>query len=363
MPNRYPEAEPGRHRNRGGVSRAGGELAPALPDDLAVSIPSGGLGGWGCRPTLPLVCFAAPYPPNPLPRWGRGSPKDYFAGGFAPGTPALNRLRHLQTVPNRYPEAEPGRHRSRGGVSRAGGGLAPALPADLAIAVPSGGRGGWGCRPTLPLVCFPAPYPPSPLPRWGRGSPKDYFAGGFAPGTPALNRLRHLQTVPNRCPETEPGRHRSRGGVSRTSGGLAPALPDNLAIAVPSGGRRLGLPPCPAFSFDFAPIPPTPFPAGRGSPKDYFAGGFAPGTPALNRLRHLQTVPNRYPEAEPGRHRNRGGVSRAGGGLAPALPANPAVSIPNGGVRRLGLPPCPAFSFPSCPPSPDPLPRRGRGRL
>ena len=26
------------------------------------------------------------------------------------------------------------------------------------------------CRPpTLPLTCFPAPYPPSPLPRWGRG--------------------------------------------------------------------------------------------------------------------------------------------------------------------------------------------------
>ena len=27
-----------------------------------------------------------------------------------------------------------------------------------------------------------------------------YFAGGFAPGTPALNRLRHLQSLPNRCP-------------------------------------------------------------------------------------------------------------------------------------------------------------------
>ena len=53
------------------------------------------------------------------------------------------------------------------------------------------------CCP-LPLACFPAPYPPAPLPRRGRGRPKVYFAGGFAPGTPALNRLRHLQTLPSR---------------------------------------------------------------------------------------------------------------------------------------------------------------------
>ena len=46
----------------------------------------------------------------------------------------------------------------------------------------------------------------------------------------------------------------------------------------------------PAFGFDSAPIPLPPFPAGRGEPKVYFAGGFAPGTPALNRLRHLQTL-------------------------------------------------------------------------
>ena len=49
---------------------------------------------------------------------------------------------------------------------------------------------------TLPLVFDFAPYPPSPLPRRGRGRLKVYFAGGFAPGTPALNRLRHLQTLP-----------------------------------------------------------------------------------------------------------------------------------------------------------------------
>ena len=63
-----------------------------------------------CLLTLPLVFDFAPYPPSPrsqsaLPRRGRGRLKVYFAGGFAPGTPALNRVRHLQLLPYRYPAA------------------------------------------------------------------------------------------------------------------------------------------------------------------------------------------------------------------------------------------------------------------
>ena len=73
-----------------------------------------------------------------------------------------------------------------------------------------GGTGKWGrttrpagaclvcCLPTVPLACFVAPSPPAPFPA-GRGSPKVYFAGGGAPGTPALNRLRHLQNLPSGC--------------------------------------------------------------------------------------------------------------------------------------------------------------------
>ena len=59
----------------------------------------------------------------------------------------------------------------------------------------------------------------------------------------------------------------------------------------------MGLPPYPAFSLLCCPLSPRPpSPPGKGELKDYFARGFAPGTPALDRLRHLQTVPNRYPK-------------------------------------------------------------------
>ena len=65
-----------------------------------------GLGGFGRLPTLPLVCFLSPIPPTPFPP-GRGRLKVYFAGGEAPGTPALDRLRHLQPLPCGHPGAEP----------------------------------------------------------------------------------------------------------------------------------------------------------------------------------------------------------------------------------------------------------------
>ena len=77
-----------------------------LPVDFAAVVPEG-VACLLCRlPTLSLVYFSAPFPPSPLPRRGRGRLKVYFAGGFAPGTPAFNRLRHLQNLPSRYPAAE-----------------------------------------------------------------------------------------------------------------------------------------------------------------------------------------------------------------------------------------------------------------
>ena len=58
----------------------------------------------------------------------------------------------------------------------------------------------FGCPPTLPLVLILPPIPPPPFPggEWGKKF-LVYFAGGSAPGTPALNRLRHLQILPYRC--------------------------------------------------------------------------------------------------------------------------------------------------------------------
>ena len=55
------------------------------------------------------------------------------------------------------------------------------------------------CRPpTPPLACFlspsPCPFPP------GKGEILVHFAGGSAPGTPVLNRLRHLQLLPSMSP-------------------------------------------------------------------------------------------------------------------------------------------------------------------
>ena len=72
----------------------------------------------------------------------------------------------------------------------------------------------------------------------------------------------------------------------------------------------------PAFGLPFCPLSPQPpSPAGKGEIfLVYFAGGFAPGTPALNRLRHLQPLPLWYPE----------------GGLVPGV----AVSAGVGGTLR-----------------------------
>ena len=86
--------------------RCWGGVPCAAPARPAVVVPAGGLAFFAACCPLPLACFSAPYPPDPLPRRGRGSPKVYFAGGFAPGTPAFNRLRHLQNLPSRYPAAE-----------------------------------------------------------------------------------------------------------------------------------------------------------------------------------------------------------------------------------------------------------------
>ena len=159
------------------------------PVDSAAVVPEGVVCLLCRLPTLPLACFPAPYPPVPLPRRGRGRLKVYFAGGSAPGTPALNHLRHLRNLSRKC----------QAGAWRFW------LPVDFAAVVPEG-VACFLCRlPTLPSVYFFAPYPPSPLPRRGRGRLRLFHARGFAPCIPGA----------------EPGRHRSRG-VSRAGGEACP---------------------------------------------------------------------------------------------------------------------------------------------
>ena len=103
--------------------------------------------------------------------------------------------------------------------------------------------------------------------------------------SPAFNRLRHLQTFSNMNP----------------AGGLPGWSPANLATTVPGGGVLSLSPACPAFSLLPCPLSPRPFPNGEGEIYGYFMQGAPPlASPAFNRLRHLQSLPYRYPHGVAG---------------------------------------------------------------
>ena len=200
-----------------------------------------------CRPpTLPLACFPTPHPPPPSPA-GKGETLGYFMQGASPlASPAFNRLRHLQTFSNMNPA---------GGLPS----LPPAYPA---------------------FSLLPCPLSPSPFPN-GEGEIYGYFMQGASPlASPGLS----------------PSGAGSRGEPLAQKG----ACPVDCRLTLPplylpGGGLPSLSPAAPAFSLPFCPHPPSPLPLrGRGSPKVYFAGGFAPGAPALDRLRRLQYQPSRY---------------------------------------------------------------------
>ena len=151
-------------------------------------------------------------------------------------------------------------------VENSMGGLAPALPARRASAIPGGGLARLVARlPCLYLLFCPlSPQPPSPA---GKGVPQSLFRRGASPPAPL-----HL---------TACGTYRTcQAGTRR-------------------GACPVGRPPTLPLPSFLPPIPPAPFPGGEGgAPKFISPGGFAPGTPAFNRLRHLQNLPSRYPAAE-----------------------------------------------------------------
>ena len=230
MPYRQTQGglNPGGTRRRGGASRA-----------------RRGHNGFGRRIFQPYQCFPAPIPPTPFPA-GRGRPRFFMQGAS----------------PLASPGAEPGR-------------------CWLRSATHSGKFwGGWGTLSRVPRRFF-APIPPTRTRRAlfpaGRGRFLVYFAGGWRPRHPCTEPLTALtnhaiQATPRGA---EPGR---RGeGVQRTR---------------PKGGHGdFGRRVCQPYQCFPAPIPPTPFPAGRGRPRLFYARGFAPCIPATEPARHWLDLP------------------------------------------------------------------------
>ncbi len=235
--------------------------SPTALADAAVQEPGGGLPGRSpARPALSFILL--PHPPAPLPG-GKGL--FLYAGASPLASPRPSRKRHGLHLRCRCP----------------------------AVVCPA------GRRLTLPLALFLSPIPPPPFPLRGRGVSQSLFRRG--PGTPALNRLRHLQTLPYRCPAMAcpAGRRltlplalflspiprplplRGRGVSKFISPGAPPCTESpttlaNAAVQVPGDGLPGRSPGRPALSFIGCPIPPPP---SRREGGFSYARGFAPCIP------------------------------------------------------------------------------------
>ncbi len=132
----------------------------------------GGRGGAGvlvaCLPFY-FSLFSAPIPPTPFPGGEGGDLRLFYARGFAPCIPGAGRGAAL---------AEPAVQETEGGRK----GVVACLPCHCGTR--RGAQGFW-LPADLAFSLLSCPHPPSPLPLRGRGSPKVYFAGGSAPGSPA----------------------------------------------------------------------------------------------------------------------------------------------------------------------------------
>ena len=162
------------------------------------------------------------------------------------------------------------------------GGAGGWSPADLALPEPGGGLAFLvACLPfALALFLPPSPQPPSPP---GKGETKGYFMQGASPlASPGLNPGGTGFSCGKRVPaELRLLRGGVRGGVAVPGGGRRGVVARRPCLA---GTRRERLPfwspACPfTLAYFLAPIPPTPFPTGRGRFKVYFAGGYRPRHP------------------------------------------------------------------------------------
>ena len=191
---------------------------------------SGWKHGGFCFFSFPAVSMiSCPHPPIPPSQREGGSPKVYFAGGFAPGTPALNRLRHLQKLPCRCPA----------------GGLPGRSPA----------------RPTFSFISFP--HPPSPPFPTGRGL-LVFICKGLRPLHPRA-------------------RAESGTGCTCVAGARRGACPAGRRVGehwrCPAGGLPGRSAADLALSFIGCPHPPAPFPSGEGGVPKFISPGASPPAP------------------------------------------------------------------------------------
>ena len=126
--------------------------------------------------------------------------------------------------------------------------LSPAVPAlkgacffscwlRWALTLPGGGRGGWGCPPPLPLVCFLAP-----LPRRGRISPLPALAERSSPaGKGEIFSFLMQGASPLAFPGLDGTRHWLSPAVPALKGGLLFSCWLRWALTLPGGGAAVGV--------------------------------------------------------------------------------------------------------------------------
>ena len=159
-----------------------------LPVDFAAVVPEGVACFLCCLPTLPSVYFSAPYPPDPLPRRGRGRFFCFLMQGASPlASPGLN-LR-FAAKPTEFLYLERCRQPRRGGTGGDGTirrtrrrRLRWSSPPGQIEQVPRGLAFFAACLPCLQCIFLP-PIPPTPFPG-GEGGDSKFISPGAEPPAP-----------------------------------------------------------------------------------------------------------------------------------------------------------------------------------
>ena len=208
-------------------------FAPCIPGaesgrrglNLRWRCPAGGLPSLSPA-DLTFSFFSCPYPPNPLPLRGRGSPRLFHARGFAPCIPGAEPERRGLNLRWRCPAgACPAGHRNRE-RTRA-----------------QRGHGGFARRIFLPYQSFSAPIPPPPFPSGEGGDFKFSYARGFAPCIPGAESGRRGLNLRWRypaggLPEWTPA------GADVPLSGVIPDFPIPAEAAKPILQHPKSQPPC-----------------------------------------------------------------------------------------------------------------------